>query len=179
MLWRNYPPADDCPPVLGSLAMSDIERIRAALRTIETEADSLTWAESRPWRVETHVFAQGALPVVDLHDLNAKLARQAVRAVLEFAGELEAGAVRFVVGRGRHSMGPGGTLGKVVRKLLKRAVAERDWRFRADAATLTLITDPAKAPASATGDLGLGFWLLMGGFAAAALYVAGARLGLF
>jgi hypothetical protein len=159
--------------------MSDIERIHAALRTLEAEADTLTWAKSRPWRVETHVFAQGALPVVDLHDLNAKLARQAVRAVLEFAEELEAGAVRFVVGRGRHSMGPGGTLGKVVRKLLKRAVAERDWRFRSDAATLTLIVDPAKAPAAATGDLGLGFWLMMGGFAMAAGYVAGARLGLW
>lgn len=159
--------------------MSDIERIRTTLRTIEAEADSLSWAESRPWRTGTHVFAQGALPVVDLHDLNAKLARQAVRAVLEFGAELEAGAVRFVVGRGRHSMGPGGTLGKVVRKELKRVVTDRGWRFRADAATLTLIVDPTRAPASATGDLGLGFWLLIGGFAAAAGYVAGARLGLW
>jgi hypothetical protein len=165
--------------MISSNPMNDITRIRSRLAELEPEADTQHWAKTRPWRVNTHVFTEGRLPVVDLHDLNAKLARRAVRALIDDAETFENGALRFVVGRGRHSMGPGGTLGKVVRKELKRAVANRDWKFRASGATLTLITDPSRAPASATGDLGLGFWILMLGFAGAAIFVAGTKIGIW
>ena len=159
--------------------MHDIDTIRTLLHRVEVDSNGLSWSKQRPWRTHTHVFAEGRLPVVDLHDLNAKLSRESVRQVLTVASQLEAGAVRFVVGRGRHSLGPGGTLGKVVRKELKRAVSDNDWYFRSTAATLTLIVDRSRAPASATGALGPGFWLLMASFATAAAYVVGARLGLW
>lgn len=149
----------------------DLARLREALADIEVEARDLRWADQRPWRTATHVSQVGDLPEIDLHDLNARLAREAVRR----AAAVEPVAVRFVTGRGRHSVGPGGVLGGVVRAELKKQCADRPWQFRpAGAARWLLVTDPERAPAEATGDLGWGFKLLMLAFALAAI-VAFAR----
>lgn len=143
--------------------MDDLEQIRERLAGVERNARGQAWAAERPWLASTHVGWEGDLLVVDLHDLGAGLAKQAVKAVMEAAPELRTGAVCFVTGRGRQRIG-GGVLGKVVPAALAQACGEQvGWRFRPHGGTRwVLITDPARAPAAARGDLGWGFVLWIG-----------------
>jgi len=137
----------------------DIHTLQEALDSIGDRAQALKWAEHRPWTPQSHVFWSSTVPTVDLHDLNAKLAKEAVRACCDVT--LETGAVFFVTGTGRHSVGPG-VLGGVVRAELKRACKGRTWRFRpAGRARFVLITDAQRAPSEATGQLGPLFWLFV------------------
>jgi len=138
--------------------MDDVARLRAALEALEADADQLDWAAQRPWRVATHVRWEGELPSLDLHDLNAKLARRAVDALMGEAGALQTGAVRVITGRGRRSIGPG-VLGDLVRSRIGNRL-EQGWRFHpSGAGAYVLVTDPRKAPRSATGALSPWFWL--------------------
>lgn len=137
----------------------------------------LRWADKRPWRAETHIRWAGDLPEIDLHDLDARHARKAVQ--LAAGQHLDTGAMRFVTGRGRHTLGPGGVLGGVVRGELVKLADGRDWIVRPSGpARWLLITDPERAPASATGALGAGFWLFMAGFALAACVTVARAFGL-
>ncbi len=144
----------------GERGSQDLQTLRAALQPLENLADELPWAHERPWRVRTHVRAEGELLVADLHDLNARAARQAVRLVAERAESLRTGAVVFVTGVGRHSIGPG-VLGDVLRGELGRLRHERGWNYApAGSGRYALILDPARAPASFGGGLGPLFWLV-------------------
>jgi len=101
--------------------------------------------------------------VLDLHDLKAGPARRAVRKVLERPADI--GAVVFVTGRGRHTLGSTPILKKVVEKELRKACSrEERWRFRpAGPARWVWISDPDKAPAAATGEGGISilWWFLL------------------
>ena len=132
----------------------------ADLPALEADAAGQRWAEERPWRVATHVGAESGVAVVDLHDLSAAVARKAVREVL--AEPPAAGAVVFVFGRGRHTLGPSQVLRNVVVKELRRACAEEEaWSYRMVGAARTVwITDRGRAPRAATGAWGPGTWLL-------------------
>ena len=115
--------------------------------------------------------------VVDLHDLKAALARRAIDAVVSVADELDAPAVVFVTGRGRHSVGKG-VLGGVAASALRDAVrAHRGWQMTPAAGRWTLVLDPRRAPAAATGRLGWGFWLGVAAFGCLAIWacLSGAR----
>jgi len=137
----------------------DVTRLRESLAPVADAAQSLRWADKRPWQSETHVFWSDRVPTVDLHDLNAKLAKRAVRVCCEHPPET--GAIFFVTGAGRHSLGPG-VLGGLVKSELKRACADRPWSFRpAGPARFVLITDRSRAPSAATGALGPLFWLFL------------------
>ena len=149
--------------------MDDVARLRAALHPVEHAARSLPWASNRPWRPDTHVGLSSAVPTVDLHDLGRKQAELAVDQVVEIAERLQAGAVFFVVGRGRHSIG-GAVLPAVVGDRLREVGADRGWRVRTPrSGRYALIIDPSRAPAAATGALGWGFWLWMAFVVGAAL----------
>ena len=139
----------------------DVARYRASLAPIEVDARDQRWADKRPWRVETHVGAESGMAVVDLHDLSAANARQAVREVV--ANPPAAGAVVFVFGRGRHTLGPSQVLRGVVVKELRRACAEEeDWSYRMIGPARTVwITDRTRAPRAATGEWGWGMPLLL------------------
>jgi hypothetical protein len=133
------------------------------------------WDGERPWRATTHVVWEGALPVVDLHDLKARNARLVLRRLVAEADALEAGAVLVVCGRGRHSVGPP-VLHRLTGDVLAAAARDRDgWRVdpRGSAAWL-LVTRPDAAPAVARGAstwflaaffllvVGAVAWLLLG-----------------
>lgn len=143
--------------------MGDVDAYRQLLAPIEKEARGQPWDATRPWRVATHVGWDGELPVVDLHDLKAGPAKRAVRAVLQRPAD--AGAVAFVTGRGRHTLGATPILKKVVEKELRRACQRApDWRFRPlGPARWVWISDPERAPAAATGGRGLGieWWFVI------------------
>ncbi len=149
--------------------MDDVHRYRDALAAVAERSTDLTWADSRPWSVKTHIGWEGQLPVVDLHDLSARLARDTVRELV--ARPPEAGAVVFIHGRGRHTIGPTSVLSKVVHKELRRACgANVEWSYRLMGPGRTVwISDRGRAPAAATGRLGWGCWLLGLLFVAAAL----------
>jgi len=155
------------PPVGYGAPMDDVDRLRTALADVEASARMLRWSDRRPWTVRTHVHWSGDLPEIDLHDLDARHAREAVRAATTV--RLQTGAVRFVTGRGRHSRGPG-VLGPVVRGELRRIGEGRGWRVRpAGPARWLLVTDVDRAPAAATGELGWGMRLLFLAFLVAAV----------
>lgn len=141
--------------------MADVERYRALLAPVERAAREQPWAKDRPWRVSTHVAWDGAMPLVDLHDLKAALAREAVRLVL--SDPPEAGAVVFVHGRGRHTVGPGGVLRDVVAKELQHACRQTpSWSFRPmGPARWVWISDWKRAPSSVTGGNTGWTWLLL------------------
>lgn len=156
-----------------------LQPVRVALRPIEQAARSQAWAKQRPWTSATHVAVEQGVVVVDLHDLSAKLARKAVRAVVGLGPPPE-GARVFVVGQGRHSLGRG-VLGKVVRNELGRVVRdEAGWTVRmAGPGRVAWITDRRRAPKELTGGGGLGFGLFLLGLGLAFGFAVGRQLGLW
>lgn len=150
--------------------MDDVDRLRLALAEIERSAAELPWARERPWRARTHVWAEPGLPVIDLHDLDVRLAGLALACAAEVGDSLASGSICLVTGRGRHSIG-GGKLGPAVRSELRRLCADHGWEWRpGPPGRLLLIADRERAPAAATGRIGAGTWLLLALFVAAAIY---------
>jgi len=151
----------------------DVERLSRVLATIEDIARSQRWDDERPWRVDTHLWVEDGLVVLDLHDLGAKGAKKLMRAVLvEVAGEgMASGALAFVTGRGRHSSG-GPVLRELVGRRLHDAIQDQEaWSMHViGAGRICLVTDPKRASRKATNSLGWGFWLLLAGLAAAAIW---------
>ena len=140
---------------------------------MESVARSQRWDDERPWRASTHSWIESGLLVVDLHDLGAKGSKMLVRLAVELARDpgLEGGAICFVTGRGRHSRGKPVLGGLVGKHLLDAASDEEVWSVHPlGAGRVALVTDPDKAPARARNQLGVGFWLMVAGFVAAALW---------
>lgn len=156
-----------------------MEGYRRLLAPVERAAREQPWANERPWRVDTHVGWEGKLPVVDLHDLKAALAREAVRAVL--TRPPTGGAVVFVHGRGRHTLGAGSVLRDVVGKELRHACAQVDgWSFRpAGAARWVWISDWERAPGAVTGGSARWTWLLLMLAALLVAWAIGREMGLW
>ena len=159
--------------------MAALSTVRKALASVEKAAKDQPWAKERPWRARTHVVDEGGVVVVDLHDLKANLAKRAVQLVVE-RGPPEAGALVFVVGRGRNSVGPGGVLGKVVRSELGGVCAKQaGWSVRmVGPARVAWITDRRKAPKHVLGGGGVGITLLWLALIAAFLFAIANTLGL-
>jgi hypothetical protein len=149
----------------------DLQQLREALASLEDEARELPWAAERPWRTATHLRPEGDLIQVDLHDLNARCARRAVRLVAARAAELDTGAVGFITGVGSHSIGPG-VLTEVVGRELRRIAPPQGWRYQPNGkGALILIWDPQRAPAVASDRLPPLFWLVAAVFGAAVAWV--------
>ena len=148
----------------GARALDD------ALMPVEDAARRQGWDGERPWRRRSHVWWEGDVLTIDLHDLKARNAGRAVEAVLSVADQLDAPAVAFIVGRGRHSLGKG-VLPEVVGQKLAAACGPHPvWTARPIAGRWMLALDPARAPAVATGRLGWVFWLGVAAFAALAVW---------
>ena len=153
--------------------MEDIERLRAALGTVEQEAKSLPWANDRAWATASHVWIEHGAPTIDLHDLNVKLANQVVDTVVEVAPSCATGGFVFVTGRGTHSLGGRSSLGDSVGATLDRHARAHGWEWRPTrAGRLVLVTDRTRAPSVATGELPIA--IVVGGiaFLGLALYFA-------
>jgi len=151
---------------------TDLTLLRGALEPLEVEARELPWAHQRPWRVRSHVRPEGELIQVDLHDLNARCARQAVRLATERAEDLHTGAVGFITGVGSHSIGPG-VLGEVTARELRTQCKRHGWSYHPNGkGALVLVTDPSRAPARATSQLPPLFWLVAALFLGAIAWIA-------
>lgn len=153
--------------------MKDVDRLRAALAGVEEEAKSLPWANDRGWRAASHVWIEHGAPTIDLHDLNVKLANQVVDAVVEVAPSCESGGFVFVTGRGTHSLGGRSDLADSVASALDRHARAMAWAWHPSrAGRLVLVTDPARAPTVATGDLPIPIVVGVVAFLLSALYFA-------
>ncbi|MBN1336022.1 MAG: hypothetical protein JXB39_08690 [Deltaproteobacteria bacterium] len=136
----------------------DLIRLRERLQPVEEGAADLPWARERPWRGETHTWLEGDLLVVDLHDLDVATSRKVLQVVEAEAPHLESGAVAFVTGRGRHSLGPG-VLHEVMRRELALIRHRHGWgHVPSGSGRQVLLLDPARAPARVTGRLPWAFW---------------------
>ena len=137
----------------------DVSRIQEQLIRVERDAKKLPWAAERPWTRQTHVWWENDMPIVDLHDLGVSLGRKSVRQVGRIAGKLESGAVCFVTGVGKNSMGPS-KMRAATQSVLGDMTDKKDgWWFRPlGPGRFVLITDEDKAPRAAKGELGPLFW---------------------
>lgn len=143
---------------------SDGTRIVAALEAVENMARSQRWDTERPWRRVTHVWTEDGIVVVDMHDLGAKVAKKAIRAVVDVARSdgLASHAVTFITGRGRHSAGSPVLRDLTVRRLQAMARDEEDWVVQmSGAGRVTLITDPSRAPSKVTRPARAGLVILL------------------
>jgi len=107
------------------------------------------------------VWVEQGVATIDLHDLNADLAKRIVAIAADMGEDLESGAVRFITGWGRHSVGlpvlPG-----VVQGALVRLESERGWRMRmAGSGRYVLIVNEQLAPRSALGGMDWGTRLFL------------------
>jgi hypothetical protein len=151
-------------------AIADLADLAKRLAHVQESATQLPWAHERPWRVDTHLWTEDGVPTIDLHDLGTSLARKTVDEVAEAGDALATGAVRFITGRGRHSIGRA-VLPDVVASALEHHASEHGWQVRGGRpGTIVLVTDPARAPNIATGGLGPGFYLIAIAMAAAATW---------
>jgi len=105
--------------------------------------------------------------VIDLHDLSVKLGLAVVEVIAEQGRGLPAGAVTLIPGRGKHTPGKS-TLRDAVRHALMELARDEGYAlFPRGPGRFVIITDPDRAPASATGRPGPLFWAVV------ALVVAG------
>lgn len=125
----------------------DIASIRRALKTVQASASGLDWAAERPWRTDSHVWEEGGVVTVDLHDLNARLAKKVLALTTEMGPDLVGGGLIYVTGQGRHSVGLP-VLKSITIGTLVRLERERGWRQRdLGAGRVLLAVDEAKLPA--------------------------------
>ena len=124
----------------------DIRLLARAFDRVEKDAKELRWAKERPWKCASHVWEENGLPIIDLHDLNARLTKQIIRAVESVSAELRTGGVVFITGVGRHSVGVP-VLRQVVTGTLMRFEQQQGWRHRdVGGGRLLLVIDEARIP---------------------------------
>jgi hypothetical protein len=153
--------------------VDDLQRLRTALAGVEEEAKTLPWANDRRWSAASHVWIEQSALTIDLHDLNVKLANQAVDAVVDVASSCQSGGFVFVTGRGTHSLGGRSDLADSVASALDRHARAMGWSWHPSrAGRVVLVTDPARAPTVATGALPIPIVVGAAAFLLAALYFA-------
>ena len=124
----------------------DIRLLSDALKPIEQDAKGLHWAKERPWKCSSHLWPENGIPVIDLHDLNAKLTKRIIGCVRSETDALQTGGVVFVTGVGRHSVGLP-VLRQVVQGSLLRLERDEGWRQRdGGGGRILLVMDEARIP---------------------------------
>lgn len=164
-----WPVTENSPtlPEPDQRALADAQRLSGTLSRLERDARKLRWHAERPWAASSHVWAEGPLLVVDLHDLSVKLAKRAVEKAWKL--DLQSGAVCFITGVGNNSIDGTSRLMPAVQGMLASACEKNDdWSYRSGGpGRIVLITDPSRAPEEAQTSLPRGFWLLVALIAAA------------
>jgi len=159
----------EAPPTLPEThqrAQADARQLAHTLSRIQRDARKLMWHDERPWTTDSHVWFEGPLPVVDLHDLSVKLATRAVEKAWKL--KLNSGAVCFITGVGNNSIGPPKLKEAVGGKLASACASREGWSFRADGpGRYVLITDAERAAEEIQSSLPRGFWILVAIIAAA------------
>ena len=143
------------------MSPQDEERLHTALAPVQQKAGELPWAKERPWLVSQQVRQVEGVPTVDLHGLSIPLGERAAQACLEVLPQLNAAAVMFITGRGRHTGGIS-RLKEAVNSLVVAHARENGWTASPRGpGRILVVADPSRAPSAASGRLPLGFWLVV------------------
>ncbi len=138
---------------------SDVQRIVGALGDVERDATKLPWAKERPWKASSQVRLLEGVPTVDLHGLSIRLGERVAQALLPLVPELDAAALQFITGRGRHTGGIS-RLKEAVNLHVLAAARENGWTASPRGpGRILVVADPSKAPTAATGGFPVYFWL--------------------
>jgi len=139
----------------------DYDRLCSALADVQQRATRLPWAKERPWKTSEQVRQVEGVPTVDLHGLSISLGQQATEAALAALPSLDAAAVMFITGRGRHTGGIS-RLKETVNRQVLAAARENGWTASPRGpGRMLVVADPSKAPSAASGRLPVGFWLVV------------------
>ena len=115
------------------------------------------WDDRRPWRRASHLSVAEGVVWMDLHDLKARNAREALRELLAIADDLQGPAVVIVTGRGRHSLGPP-VLHQMTGDVLRSFARDRDCAvLPRGSGAWVLVLDESRLPRSLRAESGL--WL--------------------
>lgn len=138
-------------------ASADVIHLFSILQRIEEKSNVLRWAKNRPWRRKTHIWYESELLVIDLHDLNTKLAKESVQQCLDTLDQFETGALCFVTGAGKNSPGNVAKIRKTVMNILqKKARKNESWAIHSPGmGRVVLVFQPEKAPRAATGQISM------------------------
>ncbi|MFT6160899.1 MAG: hypothetical protein ACJATT_005824 [Myxococcota bacterium] len=141
--------------------VSDVERLTVALADVERDATKLPWADERPWKASSQVSILEGVPTVDLHGLSIRLGERAAQALLPIVPELDAAALQFITGRGRHTGGIS-RLKEAVNLHVLAAARDNGWTASPRGpGRILVVADPSKAPSAATGGFPIYFWLFI------------------
>ena len=150
----------------------DIKSLYAALKRVERQAEDLRWADKRPWFRKTHIWIERGLIVLDFHDLNTKLMKEAFKESVRIAKDFETGAICYISGVGKHSEGGFSKNKEILMKMLDKEVSKKkDWEWQPHGmGRMVLIIDKEKAPPSATGKLSPTMKFAIGAFAVLVIF---------
>lgn len=130
-----------------------LEKAQDELWEIPREAKSLPWADKRAWAFKTHLWFENDMLVVDLHDLNVKLARKVIKKIIRKAEKWDVGCVCFVTGVGKHSDDKA-KIRPMAIGLLQDISSDKGWRLLSGTqGRLSVILDEERAPQEVTAKL--------------------------
>jgi hypothetical protein len=143
-----------------------MEQLRDELWEMERKAEKMPWANRRKWTFSTHLWEESEMLVVDLHDLNVKLAKEVIRKTLRVAPTLDFACICFVTGKGNKSDGK-----EKIRPMAIDVAGEisqkKGWRLSSGTqGRLSVIIDEDRAPAVVTSKLSktvvIGVYIFLG-----------------
>jgi len=143
-----------------------MEKLRDELWEMERKAERMPWANQRKWTFSTHLWEEPEMLVVDLHDLNVKLAKETIRKILRMAPSLGYACICFVTGQGNKSDGK-----EKIRPMAIDVAGEisqqKGWRISSGTqGRLSVILNEDRAPAVVTSKLSktvvIGVYIFLG-----------------
>ena len=134
---------------------SILDSLRDELWEIPRKAQRLPWGDIRRWTFKTHLWIEQEddkiLVVIDLHDLNVKIARDVVYQSIKKMSTL-VGAICFITGKGNHSAGGPKILPMAI-DISQNQADKNGWRVQSQPGKVFVIYDESKAPTIVTGEL--------------------------
>ena len=143
-----------------------LDKAKDELWDIPRDAKALPWADQRVWAFSTHIWLEQDMLVIDLHDLNVKLARKVIKKISKQAEKWDIGCVCFVTGVGKNSTDKA-KIRPMAIGLLQDISAKKGWRLLSGTqGRLSVILDEARAPQEVTAKLSkpmmFGVYLFLG-----------------
>ena len=134
---------------------SILDPLRDELWEIPQKAKRLPWGDKRRWMFKTHLWLEHeddkTLVVLDLHDLNVKLARDVVyQSTKKMSSSV--GAICFVTGKGNNSS-DGPKLLPMTIDIVQQLADKNDWNVLSQPGRVLVVYDATKSPSKVTGEL--------------------------
>ena len=128
-------------------------KLKDELWDIEDKASRLPWSNLRRWTFETHLWVEQSMLVIDLHELNVKLAKQVIRKTCQIATSMDYACICFVTGQGNKSEGKA-KIRPMAIEVVGEIALKKGWKITSGTqGRLAIILDEERAPAVVTSKL--------------------------